>query len=179
MFGKRADHIRAEDKYKLIREVTYEAVMESFPDILAKEIDLKTTLTADLWKTIDETSARKNRATWDWAREYPYYQKRPNRFEISLWKGGVLCALCYGQTSKFGSKVRMNLIESTPVRPNPMGMRALPVLSFSAAVFADIVGADELWVLDPDPRLEGVYMKEGFSSRAIYHGKRVGQRRVL
>ncbi|MBB3063283.1 hypothetical protein [Microbulbifer rhizosphaerae] len=73
----------------------------------------------------------------------------------------------------------MNLIESIPVRPTPLGMSALPILSYAAAVFADIIGADELWVLDPDPYLEKLYMNEGFSSRTIYHGKRVGQRRIL
>jgi hypothetical protein len=46
------------------------------------------------------------------------------------------------------------------------------LLSFAAAVFAVIVGADELWVLDPDPYLEALYMDEGFSARTIYHGKK-------
>jgi L-rhamnose isomerase len=73
----------------------------------------------------------------------------------------------------------MNLIESIPVRPAPLGMRALPIISYAASVFSDIIGADELWLLDPDPSLESFYMKEGFSSRTIYHGKRVGQRRIL
>lgn len=179
MFSKRHDHIGAENKYEVFREVTYETVMEQFPEITARGITLRDAFTADSWKTIDRGSSRRVRAEWNWAQEFPYYQNRPNRFEISLSRGGVLGALCYGQTSKYGTRVRMNLIESTPTRPTPLGMRALPILSYAAAVFADIVGADELWVLDPDPGLEELYISEGFSSRTIYHGKRVGQRRVL
>lgn len=132
-----------------------------------------------MWKTLSAATARAERSSWEWTQEYPYYQKRPNRFEISLSKGGVLCALCYGQLSKKGSKMRMNLIESTPVRPTPLGIRALPVLSYAAAIFADISGADELWVLDPDPSLEGIYQEEGFGGCEIYHGRRVGQKRIL
>ena len=179
MHQKRLDHLDAENKYEIFREVTYETVMEQFPEITARGITLKHAFTADSWKNIDPHSTRKARAGWNWAQEFPYYQNRPNRFEISLSRGGVLGALCYGQTSKQGTRVRMNLIESTPLRPTPLGMRALPILSYAAAVFADIIGADELWVLDPDPSLEKLYMNEGFSSRTIYHGKRVGQRRVL
>lgn len=179
MFTWRDDHIRTEEKYRFFRETTYESVMEEFPGIVAKGITIRDAFTADTWKDLDSQSARPSRGGWDWAREYPYYQKRPNRFEITLWRGGVLGALSYGQTSKHGTRVRMNLIESTPVRPTPLGMRALPILSYAAAVFADIIGADELWVLDPDPVLEGLYMQEGFGSRTFYHGKRVGQRRVL
>lgn len=179
MFPKRQDHIGTEEKFSVFREVTYETVMEQFPEITAKGITLKEALTADSWKAIEQGPSRTARGSWNWVQEFPYYQNRPNRFEISLSKGGVLGALCYGQTSRHGTKVRMNLIESTPMRPTPLGMRALPILSYAAAVFADVVGADELWVLDPDPDLEGLYMNEGFSSRTIYHGKRVGQRRVL
>ncbi|WKT61285.1 hypothetical protein Q2E61_03595 [Microbulbifer thermotolerans] len=179
MFTWREDHIRTEQKYQVFRQVTYEAVMEEFPEIIAKEITLRDAFTADSWKHLDVQDSRNYRGSWEWVKEYPYYQKRPNRFEISLWRGGVLGALCYGQTSKHGTRVRMNLIESTPQRPTPLGMRALPVLSYAAAVFADIIGANELWVLDPDPALEDLYMQEGFSSRMYYHGKRVGQRRIL
>ncbi|GLS27953.1 hypothetical protein GCM10007877_36720 [Marinibactrum halimedae] len=179
MFGRRQDHIRTEEKYRLLREITYESVMEEYPGVVAKGITMQSAYMADKWSEVVSDSARKQRAPWEWVKEFPYYQSRPNRFEISLWGNNELGALCYGQTSVRGTKVRMNLIESTPVRPSPLGMRALPILSFAAAIFADIVGADELWILDPDPRLENLYMDEGFESRSIYHGRRVGQRRIL
>lgn len=179
MYGWRDDHTRTEEKYRIFREVTYESVMEEFPEIEARGISYKDVFTADSWKNINSVEARRSRGGWEWVREFSYYKKRPNRFEISLWRAGILGALCYGQTSKQGTTVRMNLIESIPIRPTPLGMKAFPIMSYAAAVFADIVGADELWVLDPDPNLESFYMKEGFSSRTIYHGKRVGQRRIL
>ncbi len=176
---KRADHVGAEEKYRTFRRLAYESTMEEFPDINVKGICFSDVVTADRWKSHAANIGRSARGAWEWQKEYPRYQTRPNRFEVSLSKGGVLCALCFGQLSKHGSRVRMNLIESTPERPTPLGMRALPILSFAAATFADIVGATELWVLDPDPSVESLYMKEGFGSIEIYHGRRVGQRRIL
>jgi len=176
---KRSEYIDAENRYQAYRELVYENTMLEFPGIEVKGIEFINCVTADNWKNLPIPSARAYRGTWEWTKEYPFYRNRPNRFEISLWFKGNLCALCYGQTSKRGTKVRMNLIESIPIRPSPLGRRALPILAFSAATFADIVGATELWVLDPDPNLEEVYMRENFGDRQIYHGRRVGQRRVL
>ncbi|UTA47460.1 hypothetical protein L1F30_15025 [Simiduia sp. 21SJ11W-1] len=174
---RRADHQKAEDKFQTLRDMTYDVTRQEFDDITVGSISLQLCQEADRWK--HQTNGRPQRASWEWCKEYPFYQRRPNRFEIALSKGGVLGALCYGQLSKQGSRLRMNLIESTPIRPTPLGQRALPILSFAAAVFADICGADELWVLDPDPNLEGLYQSEGFGQREIYHGRRVGQRRIL
>lgn len=176
---RRFDHEATEKKFSSLRELTYSATVEEFPDIQVRGITYADCIEADKWKNLPISGSRSNRSSWEWAKEYPHYQNHPNRFEISLSKGGVLCALCYGQLSKKGSRMRMNLIESTPLRPTPLGVRALPVLSYAAAIFADISGADELWVLDPDPNLESLYQSEGFSSREIYHGRRVGQRRIL
>jgi hypothetical protein len=177
---RRKDHIATEEKYTPLRELAYSATMDEFPDIQIQGISFYDAVEADRWKTLPIDNAHRNtRSTWGWAEEYPFYQKRPNRFEITLRRGGVLCALSYGQLSRKGSKLRLNLIESTPIRPTPLGMAALPVLSFAAAIFADITGAEELWVLDPDPGLESIYNNEGFGAREIYHGRRVGQRRIL
>lgn len=175
----RIDHIEAEKRYQAYRELVYENAMLEFPGVVVKGIDFIDCVAADNWKNMPMSFARTYRGTWEWAKEYSFYRNRPNRFEISLWSQGNLCALCYGQTSKNGTKVRMNLIESIPIRPSPLGRRALPILAFSAATFADIVGATELWVLDPDPNLEEIYMRESFGARQIYHGRRVGQRRIL
>ncbi len=175
----RNDHKEVEEKYNLYREIVFEEVEKQFPGVIAKGIVFKDCVTADSWKKLPVKSGRVNRGTWDWKKEFPYYQNRPNRFEISLWRSGVLCALCYGQTSKHGSKVRMNLIESIPIKPTPLGRRALPVLGFAAATFAEIIGATELWVIDPDPEIEYLYKDEGFGDREVYHGRRIGQRRLL
>ena len=175
---KRLDHMQAEERYRIFREVAYEEAMEEFPDITFRGITQHDVVTADLWKSYDGNNARIERGDWKWKEEYAYYQKRPNRFEVSLHRGS-LSALCYGQLSKRGSNLRLNLIEATPVRPSPLGLKALPILSVVAATFANIVGASELWILDPDPGVESLYKKQGFGGIEIYHGRRVGQRRVL
>jgi hypothetical protein len=175
---KRLDHLQAEQKYQLFREGAYEVARQEFPDIVVRGITFQDAATADSWKMLDAASARLARGTWDWTKEYSCYQKRPNRFEVSLSRGG-LAALCYGQLSKHGTRVRLNLIEATPARPFPLDTQTLPVISIVAAAFADIVGAHELWVIDPAPGIESLYRQQGFGAIEHYHGRRVGQRRIL
>lgn len=176
--SRRLDHLQAEERYRLAREAAYETAMERFPDINIRGISFHDAVLADSWKCENVLGARQARSSWEWVREYSYYQNRPKRFEVSLSRGG-LAALCYGQLSKKGTRVRLNLIESSPARPSPLGLRAVPILSVVASMFANVVGAQELWILDPDPNLEGMYQAQGFGGIEIYHGRRVGQRRVL
>jgi hypothetical protein len=157
---------------------SFKAAVDRFPEITASSINFNDACTADRWKSNLSADARKARSTWHWVQEYKAYQRIPNRFEIAV-KRGVLGGLCYGQPSASANRLRLNLIESTPIRPTPLGMRAFPIIAFAAATYADIIGATELWILDPDPNLEGLYMGQGFSGRTYYHGKRVGQLRVL
>lgn len=172
-------HASAESKYQLYRQAVYEAVMVAFPGIVADSIRFKDCLEADTWKTVCSEHARPERASWSWRRECFHYRNHPNRFEIALRAAGKLGALCYGQTSRHHTRVRMDLVEASPERPSPLGRRALPLVAFAAGSFAELVGADEVWLVDPDPRLERLYIKDGFSARERYHGKLAGQRRVL
>lgn len=171
--------LAAEERYQRLREFAYRDTMEEFRDIEVGGIRLSDVVAADLWKYADFSGARKQRSTWHWSAEFPAYQRLPQRFDIAIWRGNTLGALCYGQPSKAKGRLRLNLIESTPIRPTPLGMRAFPVIGYAAATYAELIGASELWVLDPDPNLEGAYMADGFGGRTYYHGKRVGQRRVL
>src|SRR5690606_31392661 len=103
---KRMDHIGAEEKYRTFRRLAYESTIEELPDINVKGISYPDAVNADSWKSHPANIGRSSRGSWEWHKEYPRYQNRPNRFEVSLWKGGVLCALCFGQLSKHGSRVR-------------------------------------------------------------------------
>lgn len=179
MSARRQDHVQAENRYADIREIVFQATTRQFPGITARGITHSDTLTADSWKTASMNRSRPYVSDWNWSQEYGFYKNRPNRFELSLWRGGMLGALCFGQTSKAGTRVRMNLIESSPARPGPLGIAALPVLAYAAAIFADLIDATEIWILDPKPVLEEVYKREGFGPRSIYHGNRIGQRRLL
>jgi hypothetical protein len=171
--------ITAEAKYRAIREVVYKLTAGPYPELVVGPISRIDVFTADQWKEFASESARKKRSSWSWANEFTAYQRIPDRFEVSVKSGQMLGALCYGQPSRAGSRLRLNLIESTPVRPTPLGMRAFPVIALTAASYAEAIGATELWILDPDPNIEGLYMQEGFGGRTYYHGKRVGQRRIL
>lgn len=170
----------AQNLYGQFRDAVYDQVAERFPGIVAKSISLADARRADMWKEVDQPNQRFFRAQWEWSRTFEVYQRRPNRFEISLWRAGILGGLCYGKTSRAGSRVRLDLIESSPIRPSPLGGPFLPILAYAATSYAEIVGASEIWVMDPLTELEGVYGRVGFSGRMRYgQGSRIGQRRIL
>lgn len=179
MDAKRLDHLSAERRYAAIREVVYQRTTEQFTNISAQAITPSTAMLADAWKQAEGPQDRPFQSNWSWQRGFMRYQREPNRFEISLWRGGALGALCLGMTSRAGSRVRLDLIGSSPARPQILGMTALPVLTYASSVFAALVGATEVWILDPYPELEGYYQSVGFSSRLPYHQGRIGQRRIL
>lgn len=176
MFPTRQDHASTEQKYKLIREIVFEEIEKEFP-IQARPITLNECYKANRWETLTDADAREKRGGWDWAELYRSYKNKPNRFEMALLSGGNLGALAYGQTSRAGSKVRLDFIESTPVRPSPLGRRALPILSLAATMFANITGAEEIWVIEPIPNLEDYYKSVGFGPRKTYHQGVIGQMR--
>ncbi|WP_444915209.1 hypothetical protein [Microbulbifer sp. TRSA007] len=181
MYPRRHDHNVKEQKYNAIREIVFEEIRNDF-GVNAKGVTLRDCQLANNWENLQGKGYRRDRGGWDWVELFKSYQNKPNRFEIALTSAGTLGALAYGQTSRAGSKVRLDFIESTPVRPSPLGMRSLPVISAAATLFADIVGADEIWVIEPFAHLEETYKSVGFGPRTYYHQKVPGQmkkRRLL
>jgi len=176
MFQLRVDHTKTEKKFRAVRNIVFEEIESTF-NIQARGITLRECNTANNWENLSNPEFRNERGGWNWADLYSAYQNKPNRFEIALLSGEVLCALAYGQTSRAGSRLRLDFIESTPVRPSPLGRRALPILSAAATIFAEISGADEIWVVEPFSLLEDVYKSVGFGPRQPYHQKVIGQMR--
>lgn len=179
MDAKRADHVSTEGRYAAIREVVYQRTKEQFPGISAQAITQRTAVLADGWKSGSGAQGRPFQSEWSWMDSIKHFRNRPNRFEICLWRGNTLGALCFGQTSRAGSRVRLDLIGSSPARPHVLGVAALPMISYASSVFAALVGASEIWILDPYTELEGYYQDGGFSGRMPYHRGRMGQRRIL
>lgn len=172
-----SSHLQTESRYRQFRDIIYRRTMQAYPGVIARGISLRDCVTADKWVDLPhDENHRPHRATWDWTPFFSKYQNIPNRFEISLWAGSTLCALSYGQTSRAGTKVRLNLLGSIPVKPNPLGQRSLPIIVSAAVIFSELVGADEIWVIDPNPDLESYYKETGFGERETYHQNRVGQK---
>jgi hypothetical protein len=167
-------------KYASVRQLVYDMVSEEFHGVTARGITRADAQRADLWKHLPLSSGRPFRSAWEWSKVFGVYQSRPNRFEMSLWRGGSFCALSYGKVSRSGNRVRIDLIEAVPTMPSPLGGPALPILAFAAGAYASIIGASEVWVMDPLPQLEALYKAEGFSGRMPYdRSTLMGQRRIL
>ncbi|MBI3896771.1 MAG: hypothetical protein HY308_00575 [Gammaproteobacteria bacterium] len=174
----RLDHQQTEDRYLRVRELVYERIMKKW-SVTAAGISFHDCVTADKWKALTGPNVRETRASWWWAEQFSVYQNQPNRFEITLSNCGQLGALCYGRTSRAGRNTRLDLIEAIPLKPSPLNTRAVPIIVQAGVMFADLVGASEIWIIDPDPKLEGLYSQEQFGGREPYHKGRIGQRRIL
>ena len=177
--GKSKTHATAETKYMVLRNIVYERMAKDFPSLSFKKIDFSTCKVADHWKSPQEPDARGPRSGWVWSHEYPCYLRRPTRFEISVWSDSSLLALSLGQLSRYGTRVRLNLIESTPIRSVSSSQKAVPLVLRAATYFAGLVNASEVWVVDPAPSLESYYESAGFGKRERFHCSRLGQRRIL
>jgi hypothetical protein len=140
--------------YQDLRDAVYEEATHTLGGGMAiRAIGLRTAQIADSWQTLEGEDCRPYRSTWSWARAYPWFHKRPARFEVSVWAGSELCGLCFGKPSLAKTKLGLNLIEATPIRPSPLGRPVFPVISYAASLYAYAIGAEELCILDP---LDGV-----------------------
>ncbi|MGI9280771.1 MAG: hypothetical protein ACR2PX_14275 [Endozoicomonas sp.] len=163
--------------YQRIREDVWSITEESWPNATVKGISLRTAEIADSWKTLQGEGYRRSRGIWDWKKSFTGYQKKPKRFEMSIWAGDELCGLTYGSVSRNGSKICMNLIEATPVKPSPLGEGVFPILSFGATAYADLLGADEIWLLDPVLGAIDYYKSQGYMAPEQYGNKRIGMKK--
>jgi len=168
-------------QYQELREAIYKEVKQHVGrNLVIKGIDIGSARQADKWKNFPVDNGRIHRSEWSWVEAYKHYQNRPNRFELSVWAGSKLCGICYGKPSRAKTKLGLNLIESTPVRPSPLGRQAFPIISLAATFYAVAVGAEEVNVLDPvNDAVAEYYMSKGYSVKATYHGNRVALRKIL
>jgi hypothetical protein len=166
--------------YQQLRDSVYEEAANTLGGgVILRAVNLRTVQIANSWQDLEAEGYRPHRSTWSWVNAYPVFHKQPARFEISVWAGTELCGLCFGKPSRAKTKLGLNLVEATPVRPNPLGKPVFPVISYAATLYAYAIGADELCILDPVEGLINYYMQNGFSEPYGYHGTRIALKRVL
>lgn len=143
-------------------------------------VTFDTAIQADNWSNLSGPNNRQAQASWSWADAYRHYKSFPKRFEIAVWVGGSLCGICYGKPSHGKTKLRLDLIGSTPERPSPLGTAVFPVISIAATAYAIAIGADEICILDPiNEKVSQYYMKFGYGAPAVYHANRIALRKSV
>lgn len=100
-------------------------------------------------------------------------------FDISLWNGGKLGAICLGKPKKEKSAVTLDLIGSTPEKSSPLGKRAFSMISDAAVLYAELVEATEIWTVEPLPAVRNYYSKHGYGSLEKINRNAVQRMRLL
>lgn len=104
--------------------------------------------------------ARRN--AWPWAKMVEDAKRNePDRFEVSVWSGDMLCGLGIGWTrQKF---CRADFIEGSPDPSRPLKGSVAVVVSGAAVAYAAAMGTEEVRLNDPMPALVPRYEDLGFT----------------
>ncbi|MBL4798895.1 MAG: hypothetical protein JKY50_15875 [Oleispira sp.] len=167
--------------YEELREIAYELTKETLGlSVQINGIDLSTAKKADEWKKLQGDGLRKTRSVWSWEQAYMKSKNLPDRFEISVWSGSQLCAITYGRPSQHRTKLKLMLVESSPVKPSPLTTKAFEIISTCAMIYADLIDADEIYIINPiNDSVASYYMQFGFSEPLPYLGKKTYMRKKV
>jgi hypothetical protein len=142
-----ATHKQAEVKYRDLRTIAYELTLEQLPYQDREAISLG--------EITDAASVALNRrqdsrtVDWDWRFGVGSYRKRyPNRFELAIWYNRALCGLSLGRPSFRGTRVRLDFVERVPGE-NPLAGRVVPVALTAYEIYARLIGASQVRIMDP------------------------------
>lgn len=155
-------HYDAESKYKEIRTIAMEAVQQRLPyvdrpKIKLSKIDQHALAEATVWSSLNRT------VDWPWTSGYRHYSfQNPRRFELAIWYEDTLCSLSLGRPSPAGTRLRLEFIEARP-QENPLKGRTMAIVLSTAEVYAGLLGADEVRLIDPlDSKLIDYYATFGY-----------------
>ncbi|ARU55606.1 hypothetical protein OLMES_1531 [Oleiphilus messinensis] len=158
-----ATHQDAERRYESLREMARNSIGNELPytdrsNIHLRGICQKALLQAKLWD-----NDPKRLVDWPWDSGYQDYSYRnPKRFELATWYGNTLAGLSLGRPSYAGTRLRLEFIESRP-SSSPLKGRIVPITISVAELYANIIGADELRIIDPvDQKLVEYYTSFGY-----------------
>lgn len=158
-----ATHLEAEHRYESFRKMAREAIHRELPysdraNIKLTEISSSALVYSKLW-----VADAKRRVDWPWGEGYRNYAfSHPNRFELATWYGNTLAGLSLGRPSYAGTRLRLEFIEANPSN-NPLKGRIVPITISVAELYANIIGASELRIIDPiDKRLIEYYSSFGY-----------------
>jgi hypothetical protein len=100
----------------------------------------------------------RRRAAWprpemtaDWRRGHPA------RFELAVWRGGILCALALGRPSPRATHMSLHYLEGNPAPGHPLRRKVAAVVVTALNAYATALGKHELRLVDPLPALIPFY----------------------
>jgi hypothetical protein len=153
-------------RYDEFRRMIYAETAQVFSrfGITLKPISADAARTADCWSARESNPDKQ--PSWSWQSMYDNYNhdRALKRFDVAVYCGNTLCALCYGIPTKRKLILKLHLLQRMP-SPNPLSGNTLNIVLYAAKVYAKILGSLELWICEPmNERLVTLYKKDyGFT----------------
>lgn len=151
-------------RYRERRALAHAAAVALVRDDLPVECDLRAidpgalAVFARQW---DGHPAR--RFPWPWADIAAEYRRNhPDRFEVAVWSGEVLCGLAVGKVSGGTLYCGVNFLEGSP-EPHPLRGFIVGIVIAAAEAYAVTIGKGSVRLVDPLPELVPLYASFGYS----------------
>ena len=148
--------------YNLLRKEVYEHTEALHPPFKCSKITLSDAINADTWRTVNH---RAERSEWSWVQAFKNYDSKSafKRFDLCVKNGSNLVGLAYGMPTKAKTKLKIDIIESTPIKEHKLNGGAFEIISTSAQAYAALLGADEIRIMNPlNKELSNFYGRFGY-----------------
>ncbi|PPQ28859.1 hypothetical protein CCS01_23040 [Rhodopila globiformis] len=112
--------------------------------------------------------------TADWRRGHAA------RFELAVWRGGILCALVLGRPSPRATHMSLHDLEDNPAPDYPLRRKVAAVVVTALDVYATALGKHDLRLVDPLPALIPFYCSPDMGFELVTpHGEAPCSRRSI
>jgi hypothetical protein len=103
---------------------------------------------------------------WDWRKQQAYWKKkRPRYWEMAIWHKAKLCGLVIGVPTRGKTRLYIEGIEGSPTRSDPLSGKIMQIALFASERYAEALGCQEIWIVDPAEGLLDAYKKLGYNVR--------------
>ncbi len=157
----------AQTRYRTLRQMSFQ---EAMAQLAASGIE------ADL-RPIDAAALaacgewHNRRVTWPWAeRASDWRRGHPERFEVALWSGDVLCGLALGRPSKGPSHLALYYVEGRSP-DHPLQGKVTAVVLTALQAYAIALGKKELRLVDPLPDVIPFYCSPALGFQLVTPGR--------
>ncbi len=122
--------------YRALRSEAYQQTQILHPGLRLTEIDTKAV----------EASVTRG-YTWAWDEDDNAHLAA--RFEVAVWENADLTGMCRGKPIEDNRKLCLEIVEAAPNIPLAARQPVLPAISLCALVYAKLIGAAEVRLLEP------------------------------
>ena len=149
-----ASRSAAESRYRELRHTAFQRA----------EADLAATGVLVELRAIEATALEAfktwppRRVAWPWPDIAADWRNgHPDRFELAVWSGGVLCGLAIGRPARTAAHLSLYYLESNPDPGNPLHLKVANVVIAASRAYALAIGKTELRMVDPLPHATAFY----------------------